>query len=113
MSSTTLPPATRANPVLFWGGLSVAGLFTVVGTTTALLARQRSDKIKEQCPDLRCPPSLEGDIEARRTLSSASTTSFLFAGLGLGAMVLGLVLREEAPVQVQVGPAWLSVARTF
>jgi tetratricopeptide (TPR) repeat protein len=82
-------------------------------TTTALLARQHSDKIKAQCPDLRCPPSLESDIEARRTLSSASTTSFLFAGLGLGAMVLGLVLREEAPVQVQVGPAWLSVARTF
>jgi hypothetical protein len=111
--------ATRANQGMLWGGLAVAGVFSVTGAVTGFLAMRKADDLKDRCPDNHCPLALKSEQERAVTLANASTFSFVLAGGGLALSMVGLMMREEVPVtaqssvRVQVGAGSLGLAGSF
>ncbi len=84
-------------------GLVAAGVGVAVGTVTGLLTLEEGKTLTGMCPDNRCDPELESDIESAETLGMVSNVAFAVAIAGAGLAVAGIALAsgddEEKPAQ--------------
>ena len=79
-----------------FGPTLLAGAGAIVGSITGALAMSKYGAVAPQCRDNQCPPETHGDIDAGRTMGTVSTISFIVAGVGAAAGVVGLFFPLEA-----------------
>ena len=87
-------PAGRspASTALLIGGFGLAGVGLVAGSVTGILSLSKTSAIKTsaECSGNVCNPSEDGDISSAKSLATVSTVSFIVAGVGATAGVIGL-----------------------
>lgn len=83
-------PRSSARETLGWTSIAIGGAGVALGITTALLAAQHKDNLDKQCTLDICPSSAQGDLDAYRSLRSASFVGYGIglAGVGLGTTIL-------------------------
>jgi len=83
-------PRSSTQRTIGWASLAVGGAGAAIGITTGLLAVRHRGNLEEQCPNDVCPPAAQGDLDAYRSLRSASFVGYGvgLAGLGLGTTLL-------------------------
>jgi hypothetical protein len=82
-----------------------------VGTVFGLMASGKKSNLDKVCVDKTCPASVQSDIDAMGTQTTASTVAFVVGGLGLAAGAALFVLTPSAPSHssgVTFGP-WVGV----
>lgn len=118
-SQDTAPPASSsspARPVLIFGGFGLVAVGAVVGSVTGFMALSKGSSVKNACDGLTCPTSVNGDLTSGRSLATVSTISFIVAGVGAAAGVVGLALHPHteggasAWLTPWVGPGGAGVA---
>jgi hypothetical protein len=85
-------------------GVGAAGL--TVGAITGVLAMRKHSDLEDACPDGRCPPGEQNDLDAYRTLGTVSTVGFVVAGVGAAAgltLLLTAPKREPETASVELG----------
>ena len=117
--ATAPPPSSPGPPPLrTWsyvaGGVGVAG-FVVFGVFGAMTASKYSS-LEQACPDKRCPPGKQGDVDAGKT-------DQLIANVGLGVGIAGLAAgatlfllssgRGEKSVALRLGPGSATMSGRF
>jgi hypothetical protein len=110
--SSDRPPLAKG---LLYGGFGAAGVGIVVGSITGILSLSKTSSIKGSpaCAGSVCNPSEDGDISSARTTATISTVSFVVAGVGAAAGVVGLLMHggSSPPADEQPASAW--IAPTF
>lgn len=95
----------------------VSGVALGIGAVTGLMTFSRVSDLEKDCPDQRCPPTLEDELGSARTLGTVSDVSFVVAGLAATTGVVLLLMRPEEPRSPQVGmvvkPSWVGLHGTF
>jgi len=78
---------------LMIGGFSLAGVGLVAGTITGVLSMSKTNSIKSSpgCAGSVCGPAEYDDISSARSMATISTVSFVVAGVGAVAGVVGLL----------------------
>jgi hypothetical protein len=125
------PPASKA-PVatpraapsdrhaLAWVAFGTAGGAAVVGAATGIVAWTRASSVSARCNGEQCPPSTYADLDAARGFATASTVSFIVAGVATVAGVVIVLTAPRAPARATgrgtgpslgIGP--MGVAGTF
>jgi hypothetical protein len=112
---------TGTAKVLMIGGFALAGLGVAVGTVTGLMTSSKASTVKPQCDSNICDPAAKPDLDSALTLATVSTASFIAAGVGLGAGVVGLVLpkkhKDAAPTTgwngLRIGPGTIGYQGEF
>jgi hypothetical protein len=115
--------------ILIYGGFGLGAVGIGIGAVTGLMSISKVSDVKEQCPNDRCPPERQPDIDSAKSLGTVSTIAFIAGGVGVGAGVIGLVLQsresnaEQPPgttaratslkIQPNVGPTWAGLSGTF
>jgi hypothetical protein len=91
-------PRSSTQQTIGWTSLAVGGAGAAIGITTGILAARHQGNLEEQCTNDVCPPSAQGDLDAYRSLRSASFVGYGvgLAGLGLGATLLLMSGVEDA-----------------
>ena len=123
------PPGPSLLPkVLVFGGFGLAAVGLGVGAVTGLMSISQVSDVKKDCTGDVCPTRLQGDIDSAKSLGTISTIAFIAGGVGVGAGVLGLVLKgrqtsEASPpppatvkaftIRPDVGPTWAGLHGTF
>ena len=106
------PPPEKTRSPLVYAGFGTAAVGLVVGTVTGILTLSKTSTLDSACPNHRCPPSSQSDIDAASTLGAISTTAFIIAGAAAAVGVIGLfVVPSDAPAPktgLFVSPAGLS-----
>src|SRR5262249_55090793 len=112
---------TKTN-TLVWVGLATAAAGVGVGTVTGVMAFSAKSDVTSRCDGgTRCPPSTWADIDRGSSLGTASTIAFVVGGIGLGAMLYGLLNPRKVPAQaatettsgLRLYPGVTGVAGTF
>jgi hypothetical protein len=95
------PPAEQAPPegrsgtskALIFGGFGLAGAGVIAGSVTGLLTISKANGIKSNaaCNGNLCGTGIDSDLSSAKTLATLSTVSFIVAGAGAVAGVLGLL----------------------
>lgn len=99
------PASSNAEPQrLLVGGIVVAGLGIGVGAVTGLFALQRTAIVRAQCPNHACPPAAQETLIEAEALATASTTSFIVAGVGV-AIAIGSYLVGPHPSTASIRTA--------
>jgi hypothetical protein len=99
-----------------WVAFGVGGAGLLVGTITGAMALGKVGGIKDRCPDGRCPPGEQGEIDSARTLGNVSTVGFVIGGIGAatGAVLLfaapGSGGREKPPAAGPRVVPWIGLA---
>ncbi len=115
-------PRSSTQQTIGWTSLAVGGAGAAIGITTGLLAARHRGNLEEQCTNDVCPPSAQGDLDAYRSLRSASFVGYGvgLAGLGLGATLLltsGVedagAKSESAGIRPWIGPSSAGVGGRF
>jgi hypothetical protein len=108
-------PATALG-VVGWIAIGVGAAGFVVGGVTGGIALGKKEDLDAACPDRDCPPSHHGDIDSFDTIRTASTASFIAAGI-VAALGIGMVIGSSAlapggadDVGLVVGPDGIRVA---
>jgi len=126
----TPPPGPSVLPkVLIFGGFGLAAVGLGVGAVTGLLSISQVSDVKKDCLNDVCPVRRQDDIDSARSLGTISTIAFIAGGVGVGAGVLGLVLKgkqdsSDAPapppataksftIRPDVTPTWAGLHGTF
>jgi hypothetical protein len=125
-TQSALPSEPRAAPgpgwsPLVYAGFGVAAAGVVTGSITGALAMGKASAVSPHCAGTRCPTSVDGDLHAGLTLGNVSTVSFVVAGVGAGAGLVGLFVfarkdaapRQEVGVAPWIGPASAGLQGTF
>jgi hypothetical protein len=88
------------------GGFSVAGIGLVAGTITGVMSMSKTSSIKSSsgCAGSVCGPAEYDDISSARSMATISTVSFVVAGVGAVAGVIGL-LTGNTPAGASTEPA--------
>jgi hypothetical protein len=91
-------PPTLAR-ALVYGGFSLAGAGLVAGAIAGAVSLSKTSGIRNsgQCLGDRCGPVEYGEISAARSMATISNVSFVAAGLGAAAGVVGLLLSPPEP----------------
>jgi hypothetical protein len=104
-----------------FGGVGVVGmvLFGVFGG----LSQSKFDSLEEQCPNGRCPASLQEDADNGRTYQTVANVSVTIGAIGLAAGAAFLIPtffmggeaggEAKAAVQLQVAPGHVGLWGTF
>jgi hypothetical protein len=90
-AATPVGPRPRTNPMVFIG-FSLAGAGLIAGGVTGALAMRSYASVSVRCPNGVCPPDTHEDLRSGKALGTASTISFIVAGVGAAAGVVGLFL---------------------
>jgi hypothetical protein len=95
---------------LLFGGFGLAGAGVITGSITGAVSLSKTSGIKSsgECEENVCNPSEDGDISTARTMATVSTVSFVVAGAGAVAGVVGLMLKPagtEARTAERTGPS--------
>jgi hypothetical protein len=107
------PPSGEGTVIssLVYVGVGVAAAGLVVGGVTGTLALAKADSVNKACNGTTCPPSASGDVQTGRTFGDVSTVSFVVAGAGAVAGVIGLFLShprvDDAPTGASFEP-WIA-----
>ncbi len=108
------PSASKRLSPWVYVGFGVAAAGVGVGTVTGLLSISKATSVKDQCRDLACPSSVDGDLQSGRTLGTVSTIAFVGAGVGavVGVLALTLWRHDDSPGVSTSSPVvvrpWLS-----
>jgi hypothetical protein len=99
-------PASKA---LVIGGFGAAGVGLIVGSITGILSLSKTSSIKSSaaCEGSVCNPSEDGDISSARTMATVSTVSFVVAGAGAVAGVVGLLIHGPGSTKENPAAAWI------
>jgi hypothetical protein len=95
-----------------WAGFGLAGAGVVVGSVTGALALGKGSTVRGQCEGLRCPTSIDGDLQSGRTLATVSTVSFIATGVGAVGGVVALLVaprRESAALTGVAVTPWVGL----
>ncbi|MCC6525632.1 MAG: PEGA domain-containing protein [Polyangiaceae bacterium] len=98
----TAPDAPAGDGVLrpLWplvlAGAGVAGAGLLIGTITGGVSLARARALAADCPDDVCAPDRQPDIDRTIALANGANASFVFAGLGAAAAVVGLFVGPAA-----------------
>jgi hypothetical protein len=65
--------------------LAAGGALALVGAVTGGISLSRTSALKIRCPDSRCSPAEQSDIDAARAMATTSNVTFVLAGAGLAA----------------------------
>lgn len=112
---------TMVNPVV-WVGFGLAGAGAIVGSITGALAMSKYGAVAPRCRDNRCPPETHDDLDGGKTMGTVSTISFIVAGVGAAAGVVGLFFPlesgEEAGAEapeaaIGLGPGFVTLRGRF
>jgi hypothetical protein len=109
-------PAKKSTNPLVYAGLAATGLGIGVGTITGLSAISTYSKVEPRCVKGLCPPATHSDIDNGVTMATVSTVAFIFAGVGAGVTVYGLLSPRKTPkatAGVRVIPTPAGIAGTF
>jgi hypothetical protein len=125
-------PPSLAGPsvlpkVLIFGGFGLAAVGLGVGAVTGLMSISQVSDVKKDCTGDVCPTGRQGDIDSAKSLGTISTIAFIAGGVGVGAGVIGLVLKgkqgsDAAPppatakaftIRPDLGPTWAGLHGTF
>ena len=112
--------------VLVYGGFGVGVAGVGVGAVTGLMSISKVSDVKKDCPNDVCPVGRQGDIDSAKSLGTVSTIAFVIGGVGVGAGIVGLVLKQSRAepargssahlrvrVRPELGPTWAGLAGTF
>lgn len=102
-----IPPRTWA-----WVAFGVGTVGLGVGITSGLVATNEKSSLDEQCPNGRCPPSAESDLDSFRTMRTISTVGYIAGGVGIATGVVLLLVtpaKRTAAARVEPHP-WLGGA---
>jgi hypothetical protein len=117
-------PSTKESPLptaLIFGGFALGAVGVGIGAVTGLMSISAVDDVKKDCVNDVCPAARQQDIDSAKSLGTISTIAFIAGGLGIGAGVVGLILKSKqsaetppvARVQADIGPTWLGVRGSF
>jgi len=86
-------PRHGTMPTLSKVGLAVAATGVAAGLITGYVALDHKNALGGECSGDQCQKGMPGasDLDAARTAATISTVSFCIAGVGLAAVVIGLV----------------------
>lgn len=109
--SSDSPEMVRSSfaKVLTYGGFGLAVVGLGVGTATGLMTYSSASSLQSQCESSICDPSAKSELGSALTLSTVSTISFVAAGVGLVAGIVGLTLPKTPARQTTVGWSKLSI----
>ena len=77
--------------VLMYSGFGVAAVGIGIGAVTGLMSLLKTNELKDVCPNDRCPPGKEADIDSAKSLGNVSTAAFVVGGIGLAVGVVGVL----------------------
>jgi hypothetical protein len=121
------PPKRHSN-VLIVTGATTAGFGLLFGASFGIATLNAKGSLAADCPQGRCGPPHYGELSTAQTDATASTVSFIVAGVGVAAVVIDLILRAkgepsdphvtlapEGHVQIEpsVGLGWVGAHGTF
>lgn len=87
--------------------LGAGGALLLVGAVTGGISLSRTGALKDRCPDNRCSPADQPDIDAARAMATTSNVTFTLGGLAAAAGAVLLLWRPGgAPSSAQVRP-WI------
>lgn len=99
------PPAAGDRSTSSAGGLppyapyvafGVGGAGLAVGAIFGALGLSKMSDLRDRCPNDRCTPAEQADIDSTKTLGTVSTIGFVAGGVGVAAGVVLLVLAPKA-----------------
>jgi hypothetical protein len=104
---TEEPGTEGGKRVWTWVALGVGAAALIGGGVTGGLAMGREKDLLADCPDNRCPSSLEGEAD---TIKTMNLTADILYGVGAAAVIAGIVLffvepKGKAEADVTVAPA--------
>jgi hypothetical protein len=105
-TSASTQPSSPARSALVFGGFGLAAAGAIAGTVTGVMALSKGSSVKNACDGLVCPTSVNGDLTSGRTLATVSTISFIAAGVGAAAGIVGLTVLH--PHAENGTAAWLT-----
>ncbi len=106
------PPDASDTPLttVGWVALSIGAAGVIVGTVTGVLALSKKADLDEVCVDRsRCPSDRAPDIDTMNTLAHVSTAGFIVGALGVVAGTVLLLIGDDGPGEVGLGPTGLRV----
>ncbi len=111
--------------VLLYGGFGLGAAGIAVGTVMGLASIAKVSDIKKDCQNNTCPPSRQSDIDSAKSLGTVATVAFVVGAVGVGAGIVGLVLKSKTSSEAtpsatsgrsfraDVGPTWAGVSGAF
>jgi tetratricopeptide (TPR) repeat protein len=85
----------RSAPLWLWLSLGIGAAGIGVGAVTGVLSLNKASAAKELCAGNACPEAARGDADDAKMLANVSNVGFAVGVVGIGAGVLGLVLRGD------------------
>jgi hypothetical protein len=106
---------STASKVLLVGGFGAAGVGLIVGSITGALSLSKTSSVKSSgmCAGSVCNPSEDGDLSSARTMATVSNVSFIIAGVGAVAGVVGLLTGHSTAAPSEEHAAGIRVVPTF
>ncbi|MBI4956827.1 MAG: PEGA domain-containing protein [Myxococcales bacterium] len=110
---------------LVLAGAGVAGAGLLIGTITGGVSLARARDLAADCPGDVCAPDRQPDIDRTIALANAANASFVLAGLGAAAAVVGLFVgpaptaggeaetQAQARLRLELGPGALGLCGAF
>jgi len=119
--SIAAPPAERPSskegsyaPAVIAFGIGGAGL--VLGGITGVMFLGRMSDLNDRCPDDRCAPEDQPEIDSAGALGNVSTVGFGVGIVGVAVGVIFLATRDTSEATLSVGGAtirpWIGLQRT-
>jgi len=104
MESDAEVAESEAGLMPWWGwvgfGVGAAGLIT--GGVTGGITLARVSDLDDQCPDRRCPATVQEDLDDAEVVSHVSTVGFVVGGVGVAVGVLGLILDDDGSDEAEL-----------
>jgi hypothetical protein len=80
-----------------WIAFGTAGAAVIVGGATGVVSWARANSASARCNGNQCPPSTYADIDTAHTLATASTISFITAGVAAAVGAATLLTAPRVP----------------
>ncbi len=113
--SATPPPQSAMPPRWIAGGLllGLGGASLVAGTVSGALSLAKEGELESACPGAVCAPSLQDDLDQVNLLANVSNTTLALGAASAIAGLLVIVLVDDSPAEVQVGPTAVTIGGRF
>ena len=85
----------RAGTYLTYGGFGLGAVGVAVGSVTGLMHLKQTSDLRARCPGDVCLQADASSIDATRSLATIANVAFAAGALGIGAGIVGLVLRHS------------------